>query len=147
MTEFPKYLELRKPRSWWLEEVEEVLKVNPLTGSTYLEELGKRAAQQGYSSRAMVINHDCFVKVPRRRIFILGASEEAGGKEAADIAIKKVVDVLEHVRVKALKAKGNGQGSPEATRTPTKAQQETLAVPLPTKKHLRMRQAQGRQMR
>ena len=105
MTEFNKYLELRKPRSWWLEEVEEVLKVNPLTGSTYLEELGKRAAQQGYSSRAMVINHDCFVKVPRRRIFILGASEEAGGKEAADIAIKKVVDVLEHVRVKALKAK------------------------------------------
>ena len=49
----------------------------------------------GYTTRALKMIHDVFVCMPRKRLFILGFSEDVGGKAAADAAVKAVISVLD----------------------------------------------------
>lgn len=93
--ELPKYLSSRRPSSWWAEEVEGVDRTDCRTGETYLYQLVVACENLKYSVQVVIIDHAVWIAVPRKRIYILGFSEEAGGAKAAKWAAERVVQVIQ----------------------------------------------------
>ena len=94
MDGFPKYLRSNQPRCWFIENVVEMAKVCP-RGSlqTFLAILLYEVAQLGYSCRAIVLEHETYIVVPRRRLFVFGCSSEAGGKVGVEWVTTTVLDL------------------------------------------------------
>ena len=75
MTGLPCYVAQRRPRCFFFEEVGEMAKLTPKGSAlTYLELVGRKLAQMGYSIRAIIINHAVFVRIPRERLFVFACS-------------------------------------------------------------------------
>ena len=86
MFEFSQYLEVRRPRMFWLEQVPGFNKsLSSLGNSSPLELFSEQCNRQGYSLRAIQLDHRISVKVVRCRLFIFGCDNaEAGGQAGAD---------------------------------------------------------------
>jgi hypothetical protein len=90
MGQLPEYLKERQPHSFWIEEVETLRRNDPRTGNTYLNQLAAACKSAGYELRAMLLNHNSWVDMPRERIFLMGFRDSAGGAKAADWAVAKI---------------------------------------------------------
>jgi len=95
MEGLPAYLEAHRPRSFWIEEVDGIiLRIHAEFGKSHLQILAEKVVVLGYSIRALVLEHKVWMPIPRRRCFLIGVSEEAGGAQAATWATAKVRAVM-----------------------------------------------------
>ena len=90
----PRYLSAKRPVSFWVEEVESILRVNPKTGQPYMNQVCQACSDEGYSVRALVLDHAEFVQVRRVRVFILGFHADAGAASAAEWALQTILAVM-----------------------------------------------------
>ena len=92
---FFRFLDVRRPHCWWIEEV---LAFNharaDLGGKTALQVLAAGSARRGYAVRAKVLCHGCCVKIPRTRIFVWEVDGPCGGGVGADWVTHFICEVL-----------------------------------------------------
>ena len=60
---------------------------------SFLELLLRDVAQLGYSCRAIVLEHETYIDVPRQRLFVFGCGSEAGGKVGVEWVTTTVLDL------------------------------------------------------
>jgi hypothetical protein len=81
---FRRYLQgPERPKGFITEEVVGILKINPISGFRYAEEIMGQAEDAGYATKVMEISASVFGEVPRLRVFIIGCTDELGGGKAA----------------------------------------------------------------
>jgi hypothetical protein len=78
------YLEVRQPQQWFVEEVMDIKRLDARDGKTHLAKFCSGAAKRGYSVRAFDTDHGDYIEGCRKRVIVVGFSEAAGGKVAAD---------------------------------------------------------------
>jgi hypothetical protein len=91
----PLYLHKRQPLSFWVEEVDGLLRRLPNSQQTYLGMVAEMCAGAGYHIRALVLNHDVWIAVPRRRVFLIGVCDAAGGAAAVDWIVQKITAMFD----------------------------------------------------
>lgn len=82
MVDFPKYLEHFRPKSFFVEEVDGIMR-QTCDGGSFLDTLMESLSDLGYATRALLLDHGVWCKMPRRRVFLVGFSPEVGGAQAA----------------------------------------------------------------
>ena len=90
------YLDVRSPFTFWIEEVDTFANKTPQGGDSPLAELMRICVAKGYVCRAIIIEHQAFVRVPLRRCFLLGILRKAGHAEAADWVVLRINECLRH---------------------------------------------------
>ena len=90
MSEFFDYLRSRRPRSWWIEEVERFNAMNKKTGKTYLQEFVEQCARLQYFVRVIKLNHSTWIGVGRGRLFVLGVGADCGGRKAVEWIVEVI---------------------------------------------------------
>ena len=88
------YLAKREPGCFIVEEVPAFQDIDPRSGTSYLAQFANQCAGEGYSVRAVVLNHGTWIDMDRARIFILGFSARCGHSAAADWAIEQLNESL-----------------------------------------------------
>lgn len=92
MTKLPEYLEKRKPKCFWVEEVDTILNDDPNNGIPFAKQFVTKAAKKGYAVRTIFINHATIVKCSKKRVIFAGFAAAAGKKEGADWFVLKMED-------------------------------------------------------
>ena len=80
----------------WIEEVDSFANTPAQGGDSLLTELMRACVEKGYACRAIIIEHEAFVRVSRRCCYLLGLSGEAGHSEAVDWVIMRINECLRH---------------------------------------------------
>ena len=90
----PQYVDMRRPRSFWLEEVETLNRIDRRSGQTYLEAICNKLADLDYDIRVLSLPHADWVELPRTRLFIIATSAETGGAKGADWIVQAIGAML-----------------------------------------------------
>jgi site-specific DNA-cytosine methylase len=88
-----KYLEVRRPRGFLVEEVLGFGDTDSVTGERYIVMFQEAAADLGYATRSFVLKAGIWSEVQRDRYYIFGVGEELGHAKAADWMAEKVDEV------------------------------------------------------
>ena len=96
--EFYKYLDARNPKGWTVENTDAWDQINPKTGKTFMAEFAEEAAKRGrgYAVRAIITEHNVWVRMKRQRIIMFGLGDILGGNEAADWIFDAINVVTEY---------------------------------------------------
>lgn len=96
--EFYKYLDVRNPKGWTVENTDAWDQINPKTGKTFMAEFAEEAAKRGrgYAVRAIITEHNVWVRMKRQRIIMFGIGDILGGNEAADWIFDAINAVTEY---------------------------------------------------
>ena len=96
MTEFMEYVASRKPRSFWCEEVDRFIRQDPRTGESYVKSFMRKGKALGYAMRALILDHNVWIELPRRRIYVIGVGPEMGHSAGADFIISQMKEIQEY---------------------------------------------------
>ena len=92
---FFRFLDCRRPRSWWLEEVIAFSYArDDLGGKSALQLFAVESSRRGYAVRAKILCHGLWVRIPRTRIFVWGIEDECGGARGADWVARFLAEVV-----------------------------------------------------
>ena len=95
MGEFFDYLQARRPRGFWVEEVDNFGQTD-LQGRSFLTTFCKKAAGMGYAVRALFLDQNVWVECPRSRVWIVGMGHEVGHSKAADWMVHQVQEAMKY---------------------------------------------------
>ena len=94
---FEQYLTVRKPYTFWIEEVDTFATATKNSGGeSPLTRLLAIAVRHGYSTRALFMCNGTFNSVVRRRCYVFGVSMECGHSRGANWVAERVQEVLRH---------------------------------------------------
>ena len=105
MTQWPEYLEVRRPAGWLVEEVDVFASTKPqhstkTAAAIFMEATSKCA--DGYAVEAQVLDHVQWVQLSRKRCWFVGLSTRLGGNTACKAIF---AGYLEAAKLRALRPK------------------------------------------
>ena len=108
MRQYLDYIDYKRPRSFWLEEVKGFLvALKSLGGISPCQQLVNDLKIRNYYCEAIVLNHSTFVKNSRERVFLIGCEDGedgAGGAAGARDVRDTVLEIVNMIsKVLALK--------------------------------------------
>lgn len=90
MVQFPEYLSVRRPRGFWIEQVETFGAVDKSSNRSFLHEFMRNCCSHGYAVRALVLPHDAWIDLPRTRIYVIGCHHDMGHKKAVEWIVEQI---------------------------------------------------------
>ena len=92
--QFEMYIEVRRPKGFLIEQDDTfATQIDKSIGQSHLAAFAKKYASKGYAMRALIINHDVWVELPRNRVWILGLGPELGHAKAADWMVQHILEI------------------------------------------------------
>ena len=91
-TGFGEYLDVRGPLCWFVEESDAFMEVDKRHGKSHCAIFMQDCSKRGptYSIRALCLNHDDWIDLPRNRAICLAFIPCAGGKAVAEWAVSEI---------------------------------------------------------
>ena len=97
LEDLPTYLEIRRPRSFYMENVAMIAKeLKSLGGRSALDLLVEKIAPLGYSCKAIILDHKVFVRVNRPRLFLIIVHTDCGGQRAAEWIAFTIAEAMKY---------------------------------------------------
>lgn len=95
MIEWQEYLQRRRPRGWWVEQVDTFMHHDPQLGMSPLKRFVQDVVRLGYAVRVLEVEHSVWVEVPRKRLFVLACGPELGHSEGVSWLAKHIQEVVD----------------------------------------------------
>ena len=98
MSEFGQYLDVRKPRSFYIEEVKGFLTpLKALGGRSPCDVFVADCMKRGYGCQVLKLDHRAFIKASRDRVVVVGCGAEDGGMEGALDCRDAVLEMMQFI--------------------------------------------------